>query len=81
MKTNGLLPTTEERKVLGRQLRAARSLRGLQAKEVAEMVEINADTLTTWECGKGSPSIYIIEKLCAHVYGMTPEALRALPAA
>lgn len=77
-KSAALLPTDEERETLGRQLGAARNLRGLSAHEVARMLGVSRQMWHAWERGKSTPSFFMVEKIVV-VLNTSIAGLRALP--
>lgn len=54
---------TEGSKIIGENIKAARQIRGLSQRELAEKIGIAFQNLSVWENGKGAPSAKYLVKL------------------
>lgn len=55
--------SNEQSKVIGKNIKAARAIRGLSQRDLAEKLGIAFQNLSVWENGKGSPSAQYLIKL------------------
>lgn len=62
----------EELSAFSRHLRAEREQRGWSQARVAELLATDIKTVSRWERGAVTPSLYLQEKLCA-LFGKTPQ--------
>lgn len=55
--------TVDQKKVIGENIKAARKVKGLSQRSLAEMLGIAFQNLSVWENGKGAPSAKYLMKL------------------
>jgi transcriptional regulator with XRE-family HTH domain len=60
--------------MFGRSLRALREDRGLVAKDVAELLNLNTDTILKYERGEREPSLLTLIRL-SHLFGVSVDRL------
>jgi len=68
------LPESAAAEMFGRSLRALREDRGLVAKEVAELLNLNTDTILKYERGEREPSLLTLIRLSL-LFGISTDRL------
>ena len=67
-------PSIDDRHALGRRLAAARELKDLTQKHVADAVGVEKATVSSWESGRNMPNPFALRAL-AKIYGQSVDAL------